>query len=286
MLQDLAFGHLDNQFKDHAPAAGDVVVCVQGGGILIARDKNDVLTLPAFEQVEQWSEHWTHWHERPFRYAFTMQDVRYFLWMGDGGQPGDPSFAYEPASSLRQVVSKHICFAAMTAWHIYNWYKSSRFCGCCAAPTVHDKKERMVRCPRCGNTIYPRINPAVIVGVTDGDRLLLTQYAGRGYTHYALIAGFTEIGETLEQTVQREVMEEVGLKVKNIRYYKSQPWGIDGNILVGFYCDLDGDDTIHLDEKELALAEWHMRGSRPAKDDNFTITREMIRVFDEGKEPR
>jgi len=81
-------------------------------------------------------------------------------------------------------------------------------------------------------------------------------------------------------------MEEVGLRVKNIRYYKSQPWGIDGNVLMGFYCDLDGDDTIHIDEKELALAEWHHRGALPAKDDGLTLTREMIRAFDEGNYPR
>ena len=134
--------------------------------------------------------------------------------------------------------------------------------------------------------IFPRISPAVIVGITDGDRLLMSKYAGRGFTRYALIAGYTEIGETLEQTVQREVMEEVGLKVKNIRYYKSQPWGIDGNVLMGFYCDLDGDDTIHIDEKELALAEWHHRGALPAKDDGLTLTRAMIRAFDEGNYPR
>ena len=102
----------------------------------------------------------------------------------------------------------------------------------------------------------------------------------------ALIAGFTEIGETLEQTVQREVMEEVGLKVRNIRYYKSQPWGIDGNILMGFFCDLDGDDTVRLDEEELASAEWFERAALPAEDDGISLTREMIRVFGEGNEPK
>lgn len=77
--------------------------------------------------------------------------------------------------------------------------------------------------------IFPRINPSVIVAVTHGDYLLLTQYANRpGATRTALIAGFTEFGETAEQTVHREVMEEVGLKIKNLRYYKSQPWGISG----------------------------------------------------------
>ena len=126
----------------------------------------------------------------------------------------------------------------------------------------------------------------MIVGVTDGDRLLLSKYAGRSYAHYALIAGYTEIGETMEETVHREVMEEVGLRVKNIRYYKSQPWGIDGNVLMGFYCDLEGDDTIHLDEKELALAQWHDRGALPVEDDGISLTREMIRIFGEGKEPK
>jgi NAD+ diphosphatase len=144
----------------------------------------------------------------------------------------------------------------------------------------------MLRCTNCGNTIFPRISPAVIVAVTDGDRLLLSKYAGRAYTRYALLAGYTEIGETIEQTVHREVMEEVGLKVKNLRYYKSQPWGVDGNVLMGFFCDLDGDDTIYLDEQELACAQWHHRNALPAKDDGISLTREMIRMFEEGREPR
>ena len=144
----------------------------------------------------------------------------------------------------------------------------------------------MLRCPNCGNMIFPKISPAVIVAVTDGDRLLLSKYAGRSYTRYALLAGYTEIGETLEETVQREVMEEVGLRVKNIRYYKSQPWGVDGNVLMGFYCDLDGADEICIDQTELAMAQWFPRNALPARDDGISMTREMIRIFEEGKEPK
>ena len=134
--------------------------------------------------------------------------------------------------------------------------------------------------------IFPRINPAVITAVCSGNRLLLSRYAGRGYTSYALLAGYTEIGETIEQTVHREVFEEVGLRVKNLRYYKSQPWGVDGNILMGFFCDLDGDDTISIDEIELSHAGWYDRHALPIEDDGFSLTREMIRVFGEGKEPK
>ena len=94
-------------------------------------------------------------------------------------------------------------------------------------------------CPECHNTVYPRIMPAVIVGVINGDKLLLTKYR-TGFKYNALIAGFTEIGETVEETVKREVMEEAGIKVNNIRYYKSQPWGSANDILLGFFCDVKG----------------------------------------------
>jgi len=110
----------------------------------------------------------------------------------------------------------------------------------------------------------------------------MTKYAGRSYKKYALIAGFTEIGETAEETVAREVMEEVGLKVKNIRYYKSQPWGVDGNLLLGFFADLDGEGEIHLDENELSEGEWFARDAMPAHDDGISLTREMMGVFEKG----
>lgn len=286
MLQDLAFGKLDNAFHDWMPDGQDVVICIRDGAVLLHRDGDDTLKLPRWDLVGKWSENWICWNDQKLQYVFCLQGTNYYLWMGDAGECPDGQFHYEQTRGLRQLVSKEICFAVMTAWHLYNWYRNNRFCGCCGTPTAHDHKERMLRCPNCGNMIFPRISPAVIIAVTDGDRLLLSKYAGRNYTRYALLAGYTEIGETLEQTVSREVMEEVGLKVKNIRYYKSQPWGVDGNVLMGFYCDLDGDDTIHLDETELALAQWFPRDHIPAHDDGISLTREMIRVFSERKEPK
>lgn len=287
MLQDLSFGRLENEFRTISPAATDTALCFQGDRILLQRAPDNTLCLPTCEQVSQWRHlhNWCSWEQDSFRYAFRMQDQNFFLWMGEAGT-GDTPFSYESVRQLRQLVSKEICFAIMTGWHLFSWYRANRFCGRCGTPTVHDHLERMVRCPSCGNLIFPKICPAVIVAVTDGDRLLLSKYAGRSYTRYALIAGYTEIGETIEQTVHREVMEEVGLKVKNLRYYKSQPWGVDGNVLMGFYCDLDGSDTIHLDRTELALAEWHHRSSLPAEDDGISLTREMIRIFSENREPK
>ena len=111
----------------------------------------------------------------------------------------------------------------------------------------------------------------------------MSKYAGRSYRSYALIAGFIEIGESAEQTVQREVMEEVGLKVKNIRYYKSQPWGFTDSLLFGYFCELDGDDTIRLDTNELSQAGWYTRDEITLEDDYLSLTREMILQFKEGR---
>ena len=285
MLQDLSHGRLENEYRPVPPADDDLVICVRGREILLHRSSDDTLEFPTVSQVRRWSGDWTSWGIEPLRYVFRLHGTGYYLWMGAGGAAEEP-FRYEMARSLRQTVSKEVCYTAMTGWHLYNWYKNNRFCGCCGAETVHDDRERMVRCPSCGNMIFPRISPAVIVAVTNGDKLLLSRYAGRGYTSYALLAGYTEIGETIEQTVHREVFEEVGLKVRNLRYYKSQPWGVDGNVLMGFYCDLDGDDTITLDRQELAMAGWYDRRALPITDDGISLTREMIRVFGEGKEPK
>ena len=198
MLQDLAFGRLENEFRTLQPEKEDRVVCIRDNSILIRRDEYDALTLPTWAQVQEWSQmgDWQHWYDEPAQYVFRMQDVNYFIWMGEAGEPLDSAFGYEAARGLRQVTSKDVCYAAMTAWHLFVWYRNSRYCGRCGTMTVHDDKERMMRCPHCGNMIFPRIAPSVIVAMTDGDRLLLTKYANRAYTRYALIAGFTEIGET------------------------------------------------------------------------------------------
>ena len=280
MLQDMAVGRLENEFRNIAATAEDLILCFHQGQILLCRDPEDGLILSTLSRMAAWQT------PTAPRYLFRMQEQNFFLWTDAVPECPDGGFAYEPVRMLRQLKSKEICYAVMTGWHLYNWYRTNRLCGCCGTPTEHDRKERMLRCPACGNMIFPRISPAVIVAVTDGDRLLLSKYAGRAYTRYALLAGYTEIGETIEQTVHREVMDEVGLKVKNLRYYKSQPWGVDGNVLMGFYCDLDGSDVIHIDEQELAMADWYPRNALPAQDDGISLTREMIRVFGEGKEPK
>lgn len=214
-------------------------------------------------------------------YLFSLDETRFFLKMGDQ-HTAKEGFEYCSIRDARDRFLQKDVFVIFTGYHLWKWYNDNRFCGTCGHSLVIDDKERALRCPECGNIIYPRINPAVIVGVIKGDCLLITKYR-RGYAHNALVAGFAEIGETLEETVAREVMEETGVPVKNIRYYKSQPWGMAQDLLVGFFCDADGDGEIRMDETELKYADWVKREDIELQPNNLSLTNEMMRIFKENK---
>ena len=221
------------------------------------------------------------------RFLFRLDGTAFYYQAGPEEAPPE-GFSGVALRGLREERPEPdpLIFAAYTALHLHKWYGDTRFCGRCGAPTVPSAEERAMDCPRCGRRFYPRINPAVIVGVTNGDRLLLTRYAGRSVTWHALVAGFVEIGETLEETVAREVMEETGLSVKNIRYYKSQPWGIAADILSGFWCDVDGPDEIRMDKSELKEALWVPRDEITGQPNNYSLTNEMMLRFRDGLETR
>ncbi len=220
-------------------------------------------------------------------YLFSVDNERFFL----ASQNADDEITECPAGfsymsfrdiRARDFAPKHYVFVAFTAMQLARWYKNTTFCGRCGARNENDKEERARICPKCGNKRYPRINPAVIIGVLDkvGNKIVLTKYR-TGFAHNALVAGFTEIGETLEETVAREVMEEVGLKVKNVRYYKSQPWGVASDILAGFFCDVDGDTAISMDESELKYAEWVSPEDILLQPTDYSLTNEMMGLFKE-----
>ena len=211
-------------------------------------------------------------------YLFTIDEERFYL-VQNISRERLSEFTMENKESFRYAEPQYLAFAGITGYQLNNWYRNRKFCGRCGHKMRHDEKERMMRCDHCGNMEFPKICPAVIIGVTDGDKILMSKYAGRAYKKYALLAGFTEIGETIEETVQREVMEEVGLKVKNIRYYKSQPWGFDQNLLLGYFCELDGERDIVLDTGELATAEWVHYSDVPEDPEWLSLTREMMSVF-------
>ncbi|RKM60827.1 NAD(+) diphosphatase [Butyrivibrio sp. XB500-5] len=262
-------------FRDSAQNKRDIELLVK------IRDEGKTLDIPKRSDfAEELSE-------ASFIYLFSVDDESFFLLDKKESAIAEKTeenadYSFVSFTELRNagLQPKEYVYAAFTAYQLAEWYSVTRYCGKCGAENENDKKERARTCPKCGNKIYPRINPAVIIGITDKetDSIVLTKYRV-GYGHNALVAGFTEIGETLEECVAREVMEEVGLTVTNIRYYKSQPWGIASDILVGFYCDVVGDKTIKMDKGELKYAEWVKRPDIILQPLEYSLTNEMMQTF-------
>ena len=273
MIQDIAPHTYDIQYKNIAPQGNDFLLVYDGRNVLVKKDGEEI-DFPVFSELKG---------EYSCTYLFSIDDKRFFLgskWM-EGELEG---YEWSDVQIYRNASPKYRGFALITGWQIYRWYDSRKYCGRCATRMENDAKERMMKCPKCGLMEFPKICPAVIVAVTHGNRILMSKYTGREYTKYALLAGFAEVGEAIEDTVRREVMEEVGLKVKNIRYYKSQPWSLSDTLLMGFFCDLDGDDeSVVLDKEELALAEWFERDDMPVEPEGVSLTNEMMMVFKNNK---
>lgn len=273
MLQDIAPKIYYNEYAEHFPEADSIVFGFRGNTVFMNLKQECVF--PTFAELQEDKELKT-------TYLFSIDNRQYFL--AEKELVCLDSYEYVKVRSLRDIIPPADCFAVATAYHLYQWYRDNRYCGRCGGVLTKDKRERMLHCMKCDNMVYPKIAPAVIVALTNRDKILMTKYAGREYQKYALLAGFCEIGETAEDTVRREVMEEVGLRVKNVRYYKSQPWGFDSNLLLGFFAELDGEDTIVRQEDELAVAEWKDRAEAVGMDDGISLTREMMRIFAEGRE--
>lgn len=273
MIQDIAPHVYHNEYKPQPPQKDSVAMCFSEGRLL-ANETDGTISFPTFGELEGENPH----IYQAYTYLFCIDEIRFYLLEGIK----TTKYTMLEKRELRRKTPTHLAFAGITAVQLYEWYKSRRFCGKCGKPMKHDKKERMMYCEACHHMEYPKICPAVIVGVTNGNKLLLSKYAGRSYTKYALLAGFAEIGESIEDTVRREVMEEVGLRVKNLTYYKSQPWSFTDTLLFGFYAEVDGSDEIVLDREELALAEWFERNDIPVEEEGVSLTNEMIIKYKKG----
>ncbi|CDD59018.1 NAD(+) diphosphatase [Clostridium sp. CAG:43] len=296
MIQDIAPHRYDNTYHIQKPGAQDYVFCIQKGRILLRETAEEhVLTIPRREEIEAAVPELM---DRAV-YLFSVDEKPYFLVSvpekkaeeilaklkeGAEKEPEQLYYAWKTPTDIRAMEPMHQAFAAITAVQLWRWRQSRQFCGRCGAKTEDSKIERALVCPVCGQTEYPKISPAVIVAITNGDKLLMSRYRVNHSTYrgYALIAGFVEIGETFEETVRREVMEEVGLKVKNIRYFKSQPWAFTDTEMIGFFAELDGDDKIRLQEDELSEAGWYTREEIPDDARLISVGTEMKMYFKYG----
>ena len=186
--------------------------------------------------------------------------------------------------SLRSLLFKEsdIDFSiAGKASQILSWYRTHRFCGGCGNPTRHHETERAVLCVQCNKQFYPRINPCAIVLVVRGREVLLARSARFRTGFYSCLAGFIEIGETAEDTVLREVREEVGISVNNIRYLKSQSWPFPSQLMLGFIAEYESGNIV-LEPDEIEEAGWYDVGALPNVPlPGISVAGELIQQYTE-----
>ena len=276
MIQDIEPHKYDSTYGKFEVRNDDYIVAFKENKAILIKDSNGK-RIPKYKEVMGILDGLEH-----LIYMFNIDEKRFFLALNVNLKENE-IFVRDSIQAFRTMNPQWMAFAGFTSYHLYMWYDSNRYCGRCGSNMKHSHKERALECNKCNNIRYPRISPGVIVGIIDDDKMLLTRYARGHYKNYALVAGYNEIGESLEETVRREVMEEVGLKVKNIRYYKSQPWGLSGSVLSGFFVDLDGDSKITLDQDELAEAVWLKREEIPEPELRISLTKEMIEMFKKGE---
>ena len=182
--------------------------------------------------------------------------------------------------NLREVydIDSDIYLIASKAVLVRDWYMSHQFCGRCGEKTVLDEKDMMLKCPSCGQVHYPRIAPAVIVAITKGDELLMAKHSYHENIRYALIAGFVEPGESVEEAVHREVSEEVGIKIKNLKYQKSQSWPFPNSLMLAFTAQYDSGD-INVDGDEIVKAKWFKKDEIIRYDSDISISDWLIQKF-------
>ena len=161
------------------------------------------------------------------------------------------------------------------AVQIVDWARSHRFCGRCGTATVHNEGDRAMRCPSCGLLAFPRLAPAIITLVTRGDEALLARGVTFRAPMYSCLAGFVEPGESLEQAVVREVAEEVGLRVGNVRYWGSQPWPFPHSLMLGFTAEWEAGEIV-CEPSEIVDANWYTRDALPTIPPGISIARKLI----------
>lgn len=244
-----------------------------GGELLLRRSEAGTLRIPCIEEVSQLTEaaagdmHEVTMNSGRQLYAMAVEKPADmgtdWVWMGLRA-----SYDHLPLGDYQ---------AAGKAAQIIHWDKHSHYCPACGCRTVR-QAAIMKKCPQCGFELFPPVSTAIIVLIERGDEILLVRARNFRGTFHGLVAGFLETGETLEECVVREVMEETGLMVKNIRYIASQPWPYPSGLMVGFMAEYAGGD-IKLQEEELTSAAFYRRDNLPELPQKLSIARKLIDLW-------
>ena len=276
MIHEIFPHKFNNEFIITENIEEDDFIFHFNGNSLLLRTIGDDFAIPRKKEIAGISES----TEKTF--LFTLNNISCFL-IWDCPKIENSPFTYKEVSFFRTFKQQEIAWASIVGYQLMSWYSQNKFCGKCGSKTIEKTDERAIICPDCGTMVFPKISPAIIVAITCNDKILLAHNSNFSSNWYSLVAGYADIGESLEETVIREVKEEVGLNVKNICYYKSQPWPFSGSMMIGFFAEADDTQPICVDHKEITDAAWYSRGNLPNHPPNISIAGEMIDKFENGK---
>jgi NAD+ diphosphatase len=245
------------------------------GDRLLVRPDGDAATLVDYADLAQLAVDFEAGH-----YLGRLDDVDCYAVDVDATGELPSGMVAEGLRGLYGRLPEELYAVAGRAVQILLWDKTHRFCGRCGEPTVNAPADRAKLCPRCGLLSFPRLSPAVIMLIQRGeDEFLLARNRAFADGFYSVLAGFVEPGESLEEAVAREVREEVGLEIRDIRYFGSQPWPFPHQLMIGFTAHYAGGE-ISLQADEIVEADWYSRrGELPRLPGKLSIARRLIDRF-------
>jgi NAD+ diphosphatase len=243
---------------------------VFSSGKLLVREEDGQVRIPCVEDADTLSV-----QAADGLYLGTWEGVPSYTQTVQPEPAAPEGFTFTGLRSLYGVLDEGLFHLAGRAAQIGEWDRAHRFCGRCGGKMVPSEKERAKHCPSCGLTSYPPISPAVITAIFKGDRILLAHAAHFSNNMYSLIAGFVEPGETLEDAVRREIREEVGISVRNVRYFGSQQWPFPNSLMIGFTAEYDS-GKIAVDGEEIVAADWFTADNLPELPSRISIARKII----------
>ncbi len=272
MLNEISPSIFDNKyFYSYEPGDEDFLLCYRDNQVLLKKSGDDY----EIPRKRNFSER----IESPV-YLFSINSNHCFGLTQS--QINHASFEFQDIFILRNLKNKEFAWIGSVGHQLMTWHTNNRYCGRCGSKTELKKEERAILCPECNLIIFPKISPAVIVAITCNKKILLAKGNNYKGDFYALIAGYVDIGESIEETVIREVKEEVGLDIKNLKYYKSQPWPFSASLMLGFTAEADDTQQIIIDEKEIKEAGWFTRGNLPTHASGVSISGDLIAAFEMG----
>ncbi len=235
-------------------------------------------TRPVWQPLDQDEWRWSGLETLAQHFLGMVNNTPLFVVETDKNADEPEGFFFDTLWSFLGKTDLNVFYLIGRAKQIVDWYNHHQHCGQCGHVTESGQNDRSTKCSQCGLMFYPRLSPSIIVCINKGDDILLAQNAQARAKFYSTLAGFVEPGESIEETVHREVFEEVGLKIKNLRYFGSQSWPFPNSLMLGFHAEYESGEII-IQEEELSDAQWFHYNNLPNKPASISISGWLINDF-------